>query len=68
MKNIIIAAFALVTMAFTNQAQAQKYLMVGGAEMYPTKDIVDNANRPYRYEAVFYTTNFQFLLHSILWL
>ena len=43
MKNIIIAAFALVTMAFTNQAQAQKYPMVGGAEMYPTKDIVDNA-------------------------
>jgi len=43
MKNIIITVFALATMAFTNQAQAQKYPMVGGAEMYPTKDIVDNA-------------------------
>lgn len=30
-------------MAFTTQVKAQKNPMVGGAAMYPTKDIVDNA-------------------------
>ncbi|KQC00512.1 fasciclin [Pedobacter sp. Hv1] len=30
-------------MAFTTQVHAQKNPMVGGAAMYPTKDIVDNA-------------------------
>ncbi|MBD3749932.1 MAG: fasciclin domain-containing protein [Sphingobacteriales bacterium] len=45
MKKIIVAAFALVAIAFAPRAFAQsmKYPMVGGAAMYPTKDIVDNA-------------------------
>src|SRR5437762_5877187 len=40
MKKLIIAAFALVAMATATNAQT---VMVGGAPMYPTKDIVDNA-------------------------
>jgi uncharacterized surface protein with fasciclin (FAS1) repeats len=45
MKKIILAAFALVAMAASTNsyAQSMKYPMVGGAKMYPTKDIVDNA-------------------------
>ncbi|WP_026897046.1 fasciclin domain-containing protein [Daejeonella oryzae] len=43
MKKIIILAIALVTSAATTQTFAQKTKMVGGAAMYPTKDIVDNA-------------------------
>ena len=45
MKKIILAAFALVAMAVSTNsyAQSMKNPMVGGAEMYPTKDIVDNA-------------------------
>jgi uncharacterized surface protein with fasciclin (FAS1) repeats len=43
MKKIIILAIALVASAATTQTFAQKNKMVGGAEMYPTKDIVDNA-------------------------
>jgi uncharacterized surface protein with fasciclin (FAS1) repeats len=45
MKKLFVGAFALVAMAFAPQAFAQKMSnpMVGGAEMYPTKDIVDNA-------------------------
>ncbi|MFD2161200.1 fasciclin domain-containing protein [Paradesertivirga mongoliensis] len=34
---------ALVASAFTNQVLAQNTVIVGGAAMYPTKDIVDNA-------------------------
>jgi uncharacterized surface protein with fasciclin (FAS1) repeats len=40
MKKLIIAAFALVAMATATNAQT---VTVGGAPMYPTKDIVDNA-------------------------
>jgi uncharacterized surface protein with fasciclin (FAS1) repeats len=40
MKKLIIAAFALVAMATATNAQT---VMVGGAPMYSTKDIVDNA-------------------------
>lgn len=43
MKKIFLSAIVVLTMAFTNQALAQKNPMVGGAEMYNTKDIVDNA-------------------------
>ncbi|WP_090983352.1 fasciclin domain-containing protein [Pedobacter suwonensis] len=43
MKNLILSAFAIITMAFTSQVYAQKNPMVGGAAMYTTKDIVDNA-------------------------
>ncbi|WP_293305205.1 fasciclin domain-containing protein [Pedobacter sp. UBA5917] len=43
MKNLILSVFAVITMAFTTQVYAQKNPMVGGAAMYPTKDIVDNA-------------------------
>lgn len=43
MKNLILSLFAVITMAFTTQVYAQKNPMVGGAEMYATKDIVDNA-------------------------
>lgn len=42
MKKIFIV-MALVASAFTNQVLAQNTVMVGGAAMYPTKDIVDNA-------------------------
>ncbi|NTE02171.1 fasciclin domain-containing protein [Agrobacterium tumefaciens] len=43
MKKLILSAIAVVTMAVTTQVYAQKNPMVGGAAMYPTKDIVDNA-------------------------
>jgi len=43
MKNIILSCLTLVGMAFSTAAFAQKNPMVGGAAMYPTKDIVDNA-------------------------
>lgn len=43
MKKIIIAAFILVTIVSATNAFAQKNPMVGGAAMYATKDIVDNA-------------------------
>jgi len=43
MKNLILSALAVITMAFTTQVYAQKNPMVGGAAMYSTKDIVDNA-------------------------
>ncbi len=43
MKNLILSVFAVITMAFTTQVYAQKNPMVGGAAMYATKDIVDNA-------------------------
>ncbi|WP_158825190.1 fasciclin domain-containing protein [Mucilaginibacter lacusdianchii] len=42
MKKLLIAAFALVAMASAPKTFAQTK-MVGGAAMYPTKDIVDNA-------------------------
>lgn len=42
MKKLFIAAFALVALATAPKTYAQNK-MVGGAEMYPTKDIVDNA-------------------------
>ncbi|MDB5012666.1 MAG: fasciclin [Daejeonella sp.] len=43
MKKLIILAVALVASAISTQTFAQKTKMVGGAAMYPTKDIVDNA-------------------------
>lgn len=43
MKKIFYSAIVIVAMAFANDAQAQKNPMVGGAAMYATKDIVDNA-------------------------
>lgn len=43
MKKIIVIAFALVAIAFAPKTFAQKNPMVGGAEMYPTKNIVENA-------------------------
>src|SRR5215469_2190218 len=44
MRKIIIAAFAVVAIAIAPKANAQdKDPMVGGAAMYPTKNIVENA-------------------------
>ncbi|QNK64387.1 fasciclin domain-containing protein [Pedobacter sp. PAMC26386] len=52
MKKTFISAFALVAIAFASQTQVQAQSkmtmsgdtkMVGGAAMYPTKDIIDNA-------------------------
>lgn len=43
MKKIFLAAFALVAIAIAPNAYAQKNPMVGGAAMYNTKDIIDNA-------------------------
>lgn len=43
MKKLLVVAFALAAFAFAPQAFAQKNPMVGGAAMYNTKDIVDNA-------------------------
>ena len=44
MKRTMIAGFAAVALAATLNVTAQeKTVMVGGAAMYPTKDIVDNA-------------------------
>ncbi|MEO8886429.1 MAG: fasciclin domain-containing protein [Mucilaginibacter sp.] len=42
MKKIMIAAFALAAIAFAPNTYAQTK-MVGGAAMYPTKNIVENA-------------------------
>src|SRR5580692_1390704 len=42
MKRLIITAFALVAIAVAPKANAQT-VMVGGAAMYPTKNIVENA-------------------------
>lgn len=42
MKKIIIAAFALAAIAISPKVNAQTK-MVGGAAMYPTKNIVENA-------------------------
>src|SRR3978361_1281013 len=42
MKKLIIAAFALVAIAVAPRANAQTK-MVGGAAMYPAKNIVENA-------------------------
>ncbi|MBC7913035.1 MAG: fasciclin domain-containing protein [Pyrinomonadaceae bacterium] len=39
----IFTVIALVASVFTTQSFAQKTVMVGGAAMYPSKDIVDNA-------------------------
>jgi uncharacterized surface protein with fasciclin (FAS1) repeats len=43
MKKILILAIALAASAISTQTFAQKTKMVGGAAMYPAKDIVDNA-------------------------
>ncbi len=43
MKKLLIMAIAVAASAMSTQTFAQKTKMVGGAEMYPTKDIVDNA-------------------------
>jgi uncharacterized surface protein with fasciclin (FAS1) repeats len=43
MKKIIILTIALAASAISTNSFAQSTKMVGGAEMYPTKDIVDNA-------------------------
>jgi len=43
MKKLILSVFAVMMMASITQVYAQKNPMVGGAAMYPTKDIVDNA-------------------------
>jgi len=43
MKKFLLPLFAVAAMAFSTSAFAQKNPMVGGAAMYPTKDIVDNA-------------------------
>ncbi len=44
MKKLIIAAFAVAAIAIAPKANAQdKDPMVGGAAMYPTKNIVENA-------------------------
>lgn len=43
MKKLILSGIAVLTMAFSSQVFAQKNPMVGGAAMYATKDIVDNA-------------------------
>ncbi|MBS7564354.1 fasciclin domain-containing protein [Mucilaginibacter sp. Bleaf8] len=43
MKKLLIAAFALVALATAPQTTFAQTKMVGGAAMYPTKDIVDNA-------------------------
>src|SRR5476651_2429305 len=45
MKKIIIAAFALAAIAISPKVNAQTK-MVGGAAMYPTKNIVENAVNP----------------------
>ena len=42
MKKLIIAAFALAAIAIAPSSHAQTK-MVGGAEMYPTKNIIENA-------------------------
>jgi len=43
MKRLFMPVFVVVAMAFSSHAYAQKNPMVGGAAMYASKDIVDNA-------------------------
>lgn len=43
MKKLLFPVLAVVAMAFSSQAYAQKNPMVGGAAMYADKDIIDNA-------------------------
>ena len=43
MKKVLILAVALVASVISTNGFAQGTKMVGGAEMYPSKDIVDNA-------------------------
>lgn len=43
MKKILILTIALAASAISTQSIAQQTKMVGGATMYPTKDIIDNA-------------------------
>jgi len=43
MKRIILSVVAIVAITCAGQVYAQKNPMVGGAAMYATKDIVDNA-------------------------
>src|SRR5687768_2756959 len=43
MKRVFLLAIALVASAISTTSLAQSTKMVGGAEMYATKDIVDNA-------------------------
>src|SRR6476660_4752505 len=43
MKKIFLSVFVIAAMAFSSEVYAQSNPMVGGAAMYPTKDIVDNA-------------------------
>ncbi|WP_276089141.1 fasciclin domain-containing protein [Pedobacter sp. JY14-1] len=43
MKRIILSVVAIVAMTCAGKVYAQKNPMVGGAAMYATKDIVDNA-------------------------
>jgi len=43
MKKLLFPVLAVVAMAFSSQAYAQKNPMVGGAAMYANKDIIDNA-------------------------
>ncbi len=43
MKKILLASLATAVLAITTLAQAQKDPTVGGAEMYPTKTIIENA-------------------------
>lgn len=43
MKRIFLLVFVIAAMAFSSEVYAQKNPMVGGAAMYATKDIVDNA-------------------------
>jgi len=42
-KNLLSAAFAVIAMLFGSASFAQKSVMVGGAAMYPTKNIIENA-------------------------
>lgn len=43
MKKFFLSVFVIAAMAFSTSVYAQKNPMVGGAAMYPAKDIVDNA-------------------------
>jgi uncharacterized surface protein with fasciclin (FAS1) repeats len=43
MKKILLAALAVASIAVSFQSSAQGTKTVGGAPMYPTKDIIDNA-------------------------
>ena len=43
MKKIFKTILAVAAIVISTQTYAQKTKMVGGAEMYPTKDIVDDA-------------------------